>query len=478
MSAQAVASSASTDVWRDLALWIADATGLHFARARDLRRVFQGAAAELGFSNDIECAHWLMAQSAQALTTAGQGLASGAANRASAATLQVLARHLTVGETYFFRDRAALDALAMNMLVPLIAARRAGRRHLRIWCAACCTGEEAYTVAIMLHRLLPDIAEWDITLAATDLNESFIRRAKAASYGEWSFRDAPSWLRPNYFTEDDAGRYTLRPHIARMVRFSVLNLVGEPDGVPTSLRAMDVVLCRNALMYFSPVQMTNAVDRLTGALVPGGCMVVGPGETPFIVHPRLVREPYRDAMLLRKAPAAVVVRAARTLPGSLVLQRESTAGSAPVAPAGRAALAAVATTAPPQQRWADEARALAGQGRLDEALACCDRWIALEKLDAQAHYVRAAVLQEAGNPDAARLALGRALYIDGGFVLAHVALGQLELTAGNAELAARHFANAQDLLRGRAPAEELPDAEGMTVGQLTLTLSALAGATP
>ncbi len=493
MSAQPHASAlVSADPWRDLAVWIEQATGLHFSRTRDLRRVFHSAAIELGFEDDVECAKSLLQHSPELTRAAAPG------SSAQAATLQTLVRHLTVGETYFFRDRGALDALESGVLIPLIAARRRGIKFLRIWCAACCTGEEAYTLAIMLHRLLPDIAEWDISLAATDINESFLKRARAASYGEWSFRDAPPWLRTTYFTVGSDGRSTPLPHIARMVHFSALNLVAQSNAVPAGLRAMDVVLCRNALMYFSAPQITHAVGRLTDALVSGGCLVVGPTETPCVVHPHLVRQQYPEAMLLRKFPPGIGAelgnaaggavigtgdasatamrnpRTARELPGLVTLLAAAAEAETTVEPKAIAGTSG-ASRAKAAAHWADEARSLAGQGQLAEALACCDRWLAVEKLDTQVHYVRAAVLLEAGDTGAARLSLRRALYVDSGFVLAHVALGQLERTNGNADMALRHFTNAQELLQGREPADELPDAEGMTAGQVLLTLNALIG---
>src|SRR5690606_20434759 len=112
--------------------------------------------------------------------------------------VRILARHLTVGETYFFRDQPGFAALENNLLPELLQRRQSDRR-LRIWSAGCCTGEEAYSVAILLDRLLPDQQGWNILITATDINEDFLQAAQRGIYGEWSFRGTPDWVRQQYF---------------------------------------------------------------------------------------------------------------------------------------------------------------------------------------------------------------------------------------------------------------------------------------
>src|SRR3972149_9206643 len=111
-----------------------------------------------------------------------------------------LAGSLTVGETYFFRDCSCFDALEQHVLPSLIATRRAeGILRLRLWSAGCATGEEPYSLAILLDRLLPDRANWAVTILATDVNPEALAAAGRGAYREWSFRETPPAIRDPYF---------------------------------------------------------------------------------------------------------------------------------------------------------------------------------------------------------------------------------------------------------------------------------------
>ena len=146
-----------------LSAHISGTMGLHFAPERwmDLQRGLAGAAKEFGYADAGECAAWLM---------------SGALSKAQT---QVLAQHLTIGETYFFREPRTFEALTSAVLPELIRTRRESGRRLRVWSAACCTGEEPYSLAILLSQMIPDIADWHITILATVLNQRFLQKAVA-----------------------------------------------------------------------------------------------------------------------------------------------------------------------------------------------------------------------------------------------------------------------------------------------------------
>src|SRR6185369_3291595 len=121
--------------------------------------------------------------------------------------LETLAGHLTIGETYFFREQSSFDILENSILPDLIASRRGRGQRLRIWSAGCSTGEEAYSLAILLSRLIPDQREWQITILATDINSSALGKAVQGVYSDWSFRGVPQWIRQRYFKKTHDGRY-------------------------------------------------------------------------------------------------------------------------------------------------------------------------------------------------------------------------------------------------------------------------------
>ena len=153
--------------------------GLHFPRERyeDLERGLLAASPELGFK-DIESCF--------------ESLVSRALPRRH---VEILASHLTVGETYFFRDEGSFKVVEKRILAELIKARRGKEQRLRIWSAACCTGEEPYSIAISLHRMIPDLQDWNITILATDINPIFLKKALDGIYGQWSFRGTPGAIK-------------------------------------------------------------------------------------------------------------------------------------------------------------------------------------------------------------------------------------------------------------------------------------------
>src|SRR4030043_136497 len=138
--------------------------------------------------------------------------------------IEILASHLTVGETYFFRERRTFEILEQSLLPGLIAARRKTEKRLRFWSAGCSTGEEPYSLAILLDKLIPDLKDWNVTILATDINTGAIRKGEEGIYSDWSFRDNPPWFKEHYFEKVDGNHYRLLPRIRKMVTFSYLNL--------------------------------------------------------------------------------------------------------------------------------------------------------------------------------------------------------------------------------------------------------------
>jgi chemotaxis protein methyltransferase CheR len=501
--------SADVDaLWSRLSALVVDAMGLHFPRDRrgDLQRGLAGAAKEFGFDDAAACADWLLS------------------SPLTKERLQVLASHLTVSETYFFRERKTFEALANEMLPELIRARSGRERRLRIWCAACCTGEEAYSLAIALRHAIPDLARWQATVLATDINAHSLRKAAAATYGEWSFRDAPDGLKDRYFHRADDGRYVVIPEIRSLVKFAHLNLVDDVyPALDTDTTAMDVIFCRNALMYFSPAQMARVIGKFHRALHDGGWLAVSPSETSQELFSQFATRNFPGAILYQKSdarasasrsPAAARVDWADFMrevywpawppledvqPAEAAWRAEAGQPPAPPEPSSMPAAAAPAANAQAASfyergcyaeavdvllalagarslvpcEFSLLARALANQGRLAEALAWCDRWIHADKLDSSGHYLRAVVLLEQGESEAARRSLQHAVYLRHDFVLAHFALGNLARRRGTGSDAARHFRNARDLLTRLRPDDPLEESDGLTAGRLEETIAAL-----
>lgn len=480
--------------WHQLSELIAARTGLHFPpeRRADLHRAISEAARDFGCHDGDACADRLLSAPL------------------SDAELRTLARHLTIGETYFFRERPSFNALAAHVLPPLIHRKRDGERRLRLWSAACSTGEEAYSLAMLVQQVLPDWREWQVRILATDINAHFLRKAEAGIYGDWSFRDCGGELREQFFTPVGDRRYRVHRELRDMITFAELNLAQDPfPSLVNDTGAMDLILCRNLLIYFTPAHAQRLIANLRASLVEDGWLVVSPSEcsqalfTGFspvncpgsiLYRRREPQEVFRDPPPAGAAPALSELEVANLLapqapplraPAATAVPAEETDGFIAAEAAyfrGEYAAAAqllrtrVATTVdtPGKLRALGLlARALANQGVLDEALGACERWIALDKLDAAAHYLNAMVLQELGERARARAALQRAVYLQPEFALAHFALGNHARAEARAAEARRHFDNASRLLAAMKAEEPVPESEGLTAGRLQEIIGAL-----
>jgi len=479
--------------------------GWHFPRERwkDLDAGIAVAARELGIKDGMHCARELLT------------------SKLTQRQIEALTHAFTVGETYFFRDPRSMAALEHHVLPALIQARRRSHRRLRIWSAGCCTGEEAYSIAILLHRLLPDIADWQITLLGTDVNARFLQKAAEGIFGDWSFRDAPSWLRDNYFRAVGPSRFAIVPRIRSMVTFAYLNLCEDVyPSLTNNTNAMDLILCRNVLMYFSTARAQHVIHNFHRSLVANGTFLVSAVETSVHIDQHFVALPFEGATVYRKRSEFDLAALLATMPVShpmstsvLETHDDPAIPAAPAMETGRTppetdaahssadayvrALAlfergnyvdAIATlTAPAAISGAANdpvdlqsaillARIHANLGDLGAARQWSEQAIAIDRTSAVSHYLQAVILQEQNDFAAAAAALQRVLYLQGDFVLAYFALGNLEQRQGRGSAATRHFANALNLLRRFDDDAILPYSDGMAAGQLRETIRSIVSA--
>ena len=231
-----MSSTLTAELLHAVSLSVEARLGLHYPQERwaDLERGLGAAARELGFESTEACAQEMLRS----------GL--------DAAQIDALSAHLTIGETYFFRDPHAFAALETGILSAIRQARHDSAKRLRIWSAGCCTGEEPYSIAMALHRALPDLKDWHITILATDLNPRFLQKAIQGVYGQWSFRGVPEQLKSTFFRQTNEGRLEVVMKIREMVEFGCLNLVEDVfPSLTNNTNAMDIIFCRNVLMYFT-----------------------------------------------------------------------------------------------------------------------------------------------------------------------------------------------------------------------------------
>ncbi len=442
---------------RQLSDLCAERLGLSFPRERwtDLERGILSAAPDFNFSDSQPFI---------------QSLISSPLSRKH---IEILASHLTVGETYFYRDKGAFEALEEHVLPELIRAHSRSDKRLRIWSAGCSTGEEAYSIAIAIRRAIPDLKNWNVTILATDVNPGFLKKASRGSYGEWSFRDGPQWVKEGYFTRTGNGRYQILPDIKEMVSFSYLNLA--EDAYPSLLNntnAMDLLFCRNVLMYLTLERGKEVVQNLYEALVVGGWIFVSPSEASHVLFRRFARIAVSGAILYRKEigqPRTMEDHQERKdLPQSVDWHPQDSGITAVIEPARKEEPLAgdEASGRESPESTALLARAFANQGRLTEARQSCEKALAADTLDPGLYYLRAMILQEQGIVDEAISSLKRALYLDQDFALVHFALGNIARKRGRLKEAARHFENSLSILAARPEDELVPESGGITVARL------------
>ncbi len=473
------------------------ALGLYFPPNRhdDLLKKLEPAAREMGFDDASQAVDVLLREPV------------------SGNQWQILAKHLTVGETYFFREPAAFDALQTDILPAIFRDPHRVSRQLRVWSAAASTGEEPYSLAMLFDRLLPTAPGWSVSILASDVNPAALKRAKRGVFRRWSFRKMPEKRRNAYFSELSDGTFQISSRIRQMVTFFPFNLV--TDDYPSYLKQLydvDIIFCRNVLIYFSAQTIERVVAKLTQTLSPGGWLVVSPTEAPHIAASGLQRRVINGNTFFQKVSPRRTFKQAIAPTGATKLLDPADLPAPPAAAADTTAnrpepVVRVQSPRKPDlyaqalQLYRDgsydaarkilefilsaDERALANEPdavqllvhtyanrrQLEQAEAWCRRAIAANKLNPRYYYLLATILQAKDDNAAAVDALKRTLFLKDDFALAHFMLGNILQQQGKTDAARRHFQSLRRILHALPPDAVLPGSEDVTAAVL-LQLSA------
>ena len=427
--------------------------------------------------------------------------------------VRALAQELTIGETYFFRHHEQFQAFA-DVALPARVAARAADRTLRLLSAGCASGEEAYTLAIVVRERHPG-ADWRIAIRAADVNAAALERAAGARFSAWSLRETPPETQRRWFASE--GReFVLDPSLRGLVTFDERNLADAGSDLwPPDF--YDVIFCRNVMMYFTADEAQALVGRLTAALAPGGFLFLGHAETlrglsnafhlchshDTFYYQRKDEVPGRDAVRAGESPPAVATeaRAPLTAPSpdlgwfhavsdatsriKALVDRPPAAhaGAARTPPRGSPTAAGTALELLKRERFSealslldDEAADHAADadalllravllthgGQLADAEAACARLLAIDELSAGAHYVLAQCRDAAGDRKAAREHDQAAVYLDPTFAMPRLHLGLMARRLGDRETAQRELEQAERLLSREEAARLLLFGGGFT----------------
>jgi chemotaxis protein methyltransferase CheR len=191
--------------------------------------------------------------------------------------MQALANLITTNETYMFREYDQLQGFANHCLPEVLSAKQdRGEKSLRIWCAGCSSGEEAYTLAMIVQEVFPQSQSWDCKIVATDIDENMLRKVAAARYEQRSINDVPQEYKDKYLIAEGEG-YVVRRRTAALVEPRHLNL--NDRMALRAMRGFDFIFCRNVLIYFDDLSRKSVVDHFYNALNPGGYIFLGHSES-------------------------------------------------------------------------------------------------------------------------------------------------------------------------------------------------------
>jgi chemotaxis protein methyltransferase CheR len=418
-----------------------------------------------------------------------------------------LVAELTIGETYFNRDAGQFELLRTRILPELLADPHTAGRPLRVWSAGCASGEEPYSVAMLFDELG---AEGRAAIVGTDIARGRLRDAQRAIYSRWSLRGMPDPVRQRYFTSRGA-YFELSPRIRQRVDFRYLNLAEDVfPSLSTGIWGMDVILCRNVLIYFDAPTVERVARRLIASLSENGWLVLGASDPPLaelvecdvvltdsgLVYRRpgaaadsvpreLVRaeqqlppavepppaDPVHDAdtfdrMMAAAQPPAPAPAAAEATPGD---PRAGIADAYAVRDYDRVRVLAAAALAKAQLDERSAVlwlRALANEGCLDDALRVATSVTQAVGASAELYYLHAVLQLQRGQADQAAELARRALYLDRELVVAHLTLAETLHRLGADDDARRALRNAAALLDRMPPADAVPASDGETAGRL------------
>lgn len=391
---------------------------------------------------------------------------------------QEIIRVATIGETYFFRDRSQIDTLWHCILPRLIHERQqSGFRTLRIWSAGCSTGEEPYSLAIMLRELIPDIQTWDIRILATDLNGSRLERARQGLYRSWSFRSETPPACQNQWFVKEANGYRIDASIRQMVTFAQLNLADESYTIHHQpLMQMDIILCRNVLIYFDKETIHDIIKRFHGALGEGGWLVLGHSEASHMATQPFDTHNFDGAALFQKktspilsVPATADVVDTKPVSNPKLLAPRIVQKTVPRAKETK-------TLAKPAVALTDKldpwtlAHYAANREDWKEALQWLSEAESENIMRPEVHYLRGIIELQQDEIEKSLASLRRAIYCKNDFVLAHFTIGEIFEKLGHLKKAANHWSQAQQILRNLPPDQPIEFSDKLTVEILNTVL--------
>lgn len=487
----------------DLLKYINDFLGIYYPenRAHELEKLISHAARDSNFQKTDEFVDFLFSVP-------------------QPERISLLAKYLTIGETYFFRENATFEALKPEMTDFVRS-----KGSLDIWSAGCCTGEEPYSIAILLRELFPHTG-FRLNITATDINRDFLKRARHGVYSSWSFRGVPEIVKKNYFTPAGENRFRIADEIKNMVSFSFLNLAENNYQFPHHSGKFDIIFCRNVIMYFGEELRNKVVNNFYELLNQHGFLALGIAEISNYYTQRFARVNYENTVLFRKKPALIKrfspglqmpavenpykplkteIKSAQPSKNAQPTQNEKPRPEKPVQSERSFQPLEVPAAPSEEARYLFESgeyekainilltdlsiplqsgqsrnkrieafeiliRALTSAGDIPLAIDWCRKGIEENKLSPAFYILLANLLNVTGDIKGAIEELKRAVYLEPGSFLSHFYLANIYRKKNEPELSRRHLSSALNIIRNLGQDEVLPETEGITAGRMKVII--------
>ncbi|NEU81667.1 protein-glutamate O-methyltransferase CheR [Nostoc sp. UIC 10630] len=429
----------------------------------------------------------------------------------SATEWQELICLLTVPETYFFRDQGQISLLKNQLLPEFIKRKREisltqcnaanggfYRPALRLWSAGCSTGEEAYSLAILVKELIPDYQGWDILILGTDINQSAIALAQQGIYSDWSFRASTPEIKSRYFRSHKKG-WKIDPAIQAMVTFQPGNLMQDSyPAYASNIHDLDLIICRNVFIYFDFKAIAQVIDKFYCSLAPGGFLLTGHTELHGQkTEPFQIKNFPQSAVYQRHSSLDEKSKALHLLTPAPKLESRETEISKPFLPslgtgfdvsintqqtlldAAKESLTQEAytdviqiakqliTLTPQQfQAYCLMAEAYANFGDYSQANQACQQALQINSLAIEPYHLLAQIAEEQGDHKNAKLFLKRIIYLAPTSVTAHLELGSIYEREGNVKQAQKIWRSLLEILENLPQDQAIDDSSQKNTAEL------------
>lgn len=417
--------------------------------------------------------------------------------------LDILLMNLTVGETFFFRDEKLFQALQSEQIKEFIDKKS----FLSIWSAGCASGEEPYSISILLNKFFK---EKQYKIYASDINKHSLEKAKIGKYRNWSFRSTPDWVKNEYFHEISKGVFQLNEEIKNTVEFSYINL-SDSESLIKNLSAYDIIICRNVLIYFSKPVVKNFLEVIYNKINTNGLLITTASESTNInknVFSKFIESnnaifikgikknkekiaPPRPELKIEKKTERefkkpvkrkdVVVKQIPEDQAINIIYRNAVASysksnySEAIELFEKAENIKISTG----KKIEDTAelyfylvKCYMKIGEHDKAVKKTGDILKIEKLDYRLHYINGLLLQEEGDFDNAEAAFNKSIYLNNKFALSFFALANLQMSSGKNSFL-KNLQKSAKLILDLPHDEILKYSDGITAGELLRQIALL-----